>query len=75
MNFMTLGEMITGMIMKFIDSKISEFVFISREGNTLTVTLDKLFEFYDIKGAVDMKKFAVVDSSLIIDAGGKVSLF
>ena len=75
MNFMNLGGMIIGMIMKFIDSKISEFAFISRDGNTLTVAVDKLLEFYDIKGAADIKKFAVVGSSLVLDAGGDVSLF
>ena len=75
MDFVNLGGMITGMIMKFIDSKTSEFAFVSREDNTLIVTLDELLEFYDIKGAVDVSKFAVVGNLLVIDAEGDVSLF
>ncbi len=74
LNFMGLGGMVTGLILKFLDSKIANLGFVSRKENSLFIQLDDLLKYYKVKGHLDLKQLSVVGEVLILEGEGEFSL-
>ena len=74
LNFMGLGGMVTGLILKFLDSKIESLGFVEREDNSLIVRLDELLKHYSIAGEIDLQQLSVVKGVLTLEGKGTYSL-
>ena len=70
LNFIGLGGMVTGLILKFLDSKIDNLGFVKREDNYLLVQLDELLKHYKVTGEVDLEEFSVVKGAFILEGKG-----
>lgn len=73
-DFMGLGGMVTGLILKFLDSIIRDFSFVRRENNSLFIKLDELLKYLKINGNIVVKQLSVVDELLILEGKGSCSL-
>jgi hypothetical protein len=69
-----VGGMVHGFIMKFLDSKISELSFLSRQENVLKIVIPELLKFYEIEGNIEFMKLAVADNIISLEISGEGSL-
>jgi len=74
LNIMGVGGMVTGLIMKFLDSKISTLPFLTREGDSCILQLDLLLKHYDIEGNIKIQELSIRDQSVAVELKGECDL-
>jgi hypothetical protein len=74
LNVTGAAGMVTGVLMKLIDSKINDLDFISREKNSLFFRADNLLKHYGIEGKGSIESICVKDHLVFLELSGECSL-
>ena len=67
------GDMISGMIMKFLDSKLAALP-ITREGNRLIPDIPELMKLKNIDGDIKVKRFDINEQGISIHIAGNFQM-
>ena len=73
-DFIGVGGMVTGFILKFLDSKTGDIDFIERDQNSLVIKLAELLKYFNISGEINLNQLSVSNGILTADGKGSYSL-